>query len=148
VTALGASVWVPASADHRRPPEDTMIIGLIALLSCQLVGEFAVRVLSVPIPGPVVGMLLLFIVLQLRRPGPAAGVVRAADLLLRHLQLLFIPAGAGVVLYLSLLAGSWLPVVGGLLLSWLAVLVVTAGVGVGTLSLERRFRGSGGETAP
>lgn len=125
-----------------------MIIGLIALLACQLVGEFAVRLLSVPIPGPVVGMVLLLIVLQLRKPGPAAGVVRAADLLLRHLQLLFIPAGAGVVVYLSLLSESWLPVLGGLLISWLAVLMVTAGVGVGTLSLERRFRGLRGETAP
>lgn len=123
-----------------------MILGFIALLTCQLVGEFAVHVLSVPIPGPVVGMVLLFVVLQLRKPGPAAGVVRAADLLLRHLQLLFIPAGAGVVVYLSLLAQSWLPVLGGLVISWLAVLLVTAGVGVGTLSLERRFRRNGGET--
>lgn len=124
-----------------------MILGFIALLVCQLVGEFAVRLLSVPIPGPVVGMVLLFVVLQLRKPGPAAGVVRAADLLLRHLQLLFIPAGAGVVIYLSLLAESWLPVLGGLLISWLAVLLMTAGVGVGTLALERRFRSPDGKTA-
>ena len=117
-----------------------MIIGFIALLGCQLVGEFVARVLGVPIPGPVIGMLLLFIVLQLRRPGPAAGVIRAADLLLRHLQLLFIPAGAGVIVYLSLLADSWLPAVGGLVISWFAVLVLTAGVGVGTLRLEDWFR--------
>lgn len=121
-----------------------MITGFIALLVCQLVGEFTVRTLGVPIPGPVVGMVLLLVFLQVRRPGPAAGVVRAADLLLRHLQLLFIPAGAGVIVYLSLLAGSWLPVLGGLLVSWLAVLIVTAGVGVGTLRLEGRFRSSGG----
>ena len=125
-----------------------MITGFIALLVCQLVGEFTVRTLGVPIPGPVVGMVLLLIVLQLRRPGPAAGVVRAADLLLRHLQLLFIPAGAGVIVYLSLLAQSWLPVLGGLLISWLAVMLVTAGVGAGTLRLERRFRRTDGESAP
>lgn len=124
-----------------------MIIGFIALLACQLIGEFTVRVLDVPIPGPVVGMVLLLIVLQLRKPGPAAGVVRAADLLLRHLQLLFIPAGAGVVVYLSLLADSWLPALGGLVLSWLAVLLVTAGVGVGTLRVERRFRRDAGQTS-
>lgn len=117
-----------------------MIIGFIALLACQLAGEFVVRALGVPIPGPVVGMMLLFVVLQLRRPGPAAGVVRAADLLLRHLQLLFIPAGAGVIVYVSLLADSWLPVLGGLLISWLAVLVLTAGAGAGALRLERRLR--------
>ena len=47
-----------------------MIAGFIALLVCQLIGEFAVRVAAVPIPGPVVGMVLLLIALQLRRPGP------------------------------------------------------------------------------
>lgn len=125
-----------------------MITGFIALLLCQLVGDFTVRTLGIPIPGPVVGMVLLLIYLQVRRPGPAAGVVRAADLLLRHLQLLFIPAGAGVVVYLSLLAQSWLPVIGGLVFSWLAVMVVTAGVGVGTLRLEQRFRRPGRKSAP
>jgi holin-like protein len=125
-----------------------VITGFIVLLACQLAGEFAARALGVPIPGPVIGMVLLLIVLQLRRPGPAAGVVRAADLLLRHLQLLFIPAGAGVLVYLSLLAHSWLPVIGGLVLSWLAVLTVTAGVGVGTLRLERRIRPAPGRGDP
>ncbi|MET0866381.1 MAG: CidA/LrgA family protein [Nakamurella sp.] len=117
-----------------------MIGGFITLLVCQLAGEFAVRVLMVPVPGPVVGMLLLLIVLHLRRPGPRAGVVRAADALLRNLQLLFIPAGVGVIQYLSILADAWLPVTAGLLLSWLAVLLVTSGVGVGTGRLMARWR--------
>jgi holin-like protein len=103
-----------------------------------MIGEFAVRVLAVPIPGPVVGMVLLLIALQLRRPGPKAGVVRAADVLLRNLQLLFIPAGVGVIGYLSVLAGAWLPVTAGLVLSWLAVLLVTSGVGVVALRLSAR----------
>jgi holin-like protein len=115
-----------------------VIPGFIALLVCQLVGEFAVRVAAVPLPGPVVGMVLLLIALQLRRPGPRAGVVRAADALLRNLQLLFIPAGVGVIQYLSVLAGAWLPVTAGLVLSWFAVLLVTSGVGVGTLRLSAR----------
>ncbi len=116
-----------------------MIAGFIALLVCQLIGEFAVRVAVVPIPGPVVGMVLLLIALQLGRPGPRAGVVRAADALLRNLQLLFIPAGVGVIQYLSVLAGAWLPVTAGLVLSWLAVLLVTSGVGVGALRLTARL---------
>ena len=84
-----------------------MITGFIVLLGCQLIGEFAVRALGVPIPGPVVGMVLLFVVLVIRKPERTAGVVRAADGLLRHLQLLFIPAGAGIVAYLSVVGSSW-----------------------------------------
>jgi len=117
-----------------------MITGFIVLLVCQIIGDFAVRALDVPVPGPVVGMVMLFVVLQLRRPGRDSGVVRAADGLLRHLQLLFIPAGVGIIQYLPVLAGAWLPVAAGLVISWFAVLVVTAGAGVGTLQLERRFK--------
>ena len=125
-----------------------MITGFIALLCCQLLGEFAVRVLDVPIPGPVVGMVLLLVVLLIRRPERTAGVVRAADGLLRHLQLLFIPAGAGIVAYLAVLGAAWLPVLCGLVVSWLAVLVVTAGTGLAVLRLESGVRRStGGEGA-
>jgi len=116
-----------------------VIAGFVALLVCQLIGDFAVRAAVVPIPGPVVGMVLLLITLQLRRPGPRAGVVRAADALLRNLQLLFIPAGVGVIQYLSVLAGAWLPVTAGLVLSWLAVLLVTSAAGVSTLRLTARL---------
>jgi putative effector of murein hydrolase LrgA (UPF0299 family) len=74
-------------------------------------------------------------------------VVRAADGLLRHLQLLFIPAGVGIIQYLPVLAEAWLPVAAGLVISWLAVLLVTAGTGVGTLRLEAWFKRRGGPAA-
>lgn len=66
------------------------------LLGCQLVGEVIARGLDLPVPGPVVGMVVLFVVLQVRRPPATANVFRTSDALLRHLQLLFIPAGVGV----------------------------------------------------
>ena len=125
-----------------------MITGFIALLCCQLVGEFAVRALGVPIPGPVVGMVLLLAVLLIRRPERPAGVVRAADGLLRQLHVLVRPAGAGIVAYLAVLGAAWLPVLCGLVISWLAVLVITAGTGMAVLRLESRVRRSaGGEGA-
>jgi holin-like protein len=120
-----------------------MIRGLLVLLVCQLGGQFVVTMASAPVPGPVVGMVILFIVLRVRRPGPRSAVVKTADTLLGHLQLLFIPAGAGIISYLPLLARSWLPIVGGLVLGWLAALAITAAAGVGTLRLESRLqRGS------
>ena len=124
-----------------------MITGFIVLLVCQLIGDFAVRALGVPIPGPVVGLVLLFVVLQIRRPGRETGVVRAADGLLRHLQLLFIPAGVGIIQYLPILAEAWLPVAAGLVISWLAVLIVTAGTGVGTVRWEARLKRRAGRAA-
>ncbi|HSX68930.1 CidA/LrgA family protein [Nocardioides sp.] len=97
-----------------------MINGLLWLLGFQLVGEVVVRSLGLTIPGPVVGMVLLFLVLQVRRPPASANLFRAADGLLKHLQLLFIPAGVGVVTLLHVVGEQPVPIVGALLLSWLA----------------------------
>lgn len=101
-----------------------MISGLVWLLGCQLVGEVVVRVTGLPVPGPVVGMLLLFVVLQVRRADDEHGPVRAADLLLRHLQLLFVPAGVGVVAYAATLRDHALPIVVALVGSWVLGLAV------------------------
>ena len=40
-----------------------MIVGLLWLLGCQLVGEVVVRLLDVPVPGSVIGLVLLWAVL-------------------------------------------------------------------------------------
>jgi len=104
-----------------------MVLGLIVLLLCQLVGELVVRTLDVTLPGPVLGMVLYFVVLQVRRPPTDAPLVRGAQTLLRHLPLLYVPAGAGVISYLAVLGGNAVPIAGGLILSWVAGLLVTAG---------------------
>lgn len=100
--------------------------GILLLLGCQLVGETAVRLTGVEFPGPVVGMLLFFVVLRLRDPSDSAAMVRAPELLLRHLHLLFIPAGVGVVVYLDRIRGDAWPLAAGLWVSWLVGFVATA----------------------
>lgn len=105
-----------------------MLTGLIVLLVCQLVGEVVVRSLDLSLPGPIVGMVLLLVVLQVRRPRHDSGLVRAPRALLRYLPLLYVPAGVGVVAHLDRLGRDALPITGGLVLSWLAGLVVTAAV--------------------
>ena len=103
-----------------------MLRGLLALLACQLVGDVAVRLTGIEFPGPVVGMLLFFLVLQVRRPAETSGLVAAPTLLLRHLHLLFVPAGVGVVVYLHRIADDAVPLAAGLWVSWLVGFVVTA----------------------
>ncbi len=105
-----------------------MLPGLIALLGCQLAGELMVRTLEVPVPGPVVGMVLMLVLLQVRRPRSDSGLVTVPGTFLRYLPLLYVPAGVGVVAYLSRLEEDWVPVAGGLVVSWLAGLVAAAAV--------------------
>ena len=100
------------------------------------------RLVNAPIPGPVVGMMLLFVLLRLRRTSPTAGVVRVGEYLLGHLQLFFVPAGVGVVAYLAVLRDHPLPVLAGLLGSWILGLV-TVGWTM-TLLLRRGRLGVGG----
>lgn len=80
-----------------------MLAGIATLLVCQLVGEAVVSVVSLPIPGPVLGMVLLFGLMVARAPVPAA-LGDPADGLLRNLSLPFVPAGVGVVQHLGRLA--------------------------------------------
>ena len=106
-----------------------MIAALTWLLLYQLAGEVLARVLSLPVPGPVIGMTLLFCTLVIRgqtgRPIPQS-MHHTANVLLQHLSLLFVPAGTGVMVYLQLIADEWLPISAALIVSTMGGLTVTA----------------------
>jgi len=85
------------------------LAGVTWLLLFQCAGEALSRLLSLPVPGPVLGMLLLFVALRLRDQG-SEPIATAADALAKHLSLLFVPAGVGVMMYYGRLAGEWLPI--------------------------------------
>ena len=102
-----------------------MIAALSILLCFQLIGEVFARWFNLPVPGPVIGMLLLFAALALRG-GPSPDLQNTSQGLLQHLSLLFVPAGTGVMLHLHRVADEWLPLVLSLCISTLLTLVVTA----------------------
>jgi holin-like protein len=103
--------------------------GITLLLLFQLIGEVLVHLARLPLPGPVLGMALLFLTLILRRGLPAAlpdSLNGAASSLLGHLSLLFVPAGVGVMLHFDKLAGDGLAIAAALLLGTLITLGLTA----------------------
>lgn len=95
------------------------------LLVFQLVGEAMSYAAHIPVPGPVLGMVLLALWYMLRRREPDHGMQRTADGLLEWLGLLFVPAGVGIVANLALLRSAWLPVSVGLVGSTLLTLITT-----------------------
>ena len=111
-----------------------MIRSLGILLVCQLAGEIVARGLALPVPGPVLGIVLLLLALQVfaGRGGPDADHIEATDLgrtaggLLQGLGLLFVPAGVGVVQHLGLFRQHGLALLAALIGSTLITLVVTA----------------------
>lgn len=102
-----------------------MIEVMTLLLVLQLIGEVLARVLHLPVPGPVLGMALLFIALVIRGKPVPRKMSDVVGGLLEHLSLLFIPAGVGVILYLGVLAEHWLTLSVTLLLSALITIAVT-----------------------
>jgi len=84
-----------------------------------------VRGAGLPLPGPVIGMLLLFLLMRLRLPLPPE-LNDAADVLLKYLALLFVPAGVGAVQHLDRLGSEGVRLGAVILLSTVILLTVTA----------------------
>jgi holin-like protein len=111
-----------------------MIASLSLILLCQLAGEVFVHGLALPMPGPVVGLVLLLLLLVARdrfavlARGPLqdGAVENASRGLLAHLSLLFVPAGVGVVQKLDLIAAHGIAIVVVLLVSVVVTLLATA----------------------
>ncbi len=98
--------------------------GLALLLLLQAAGEALAHAFALPFPGPVLGMALLLPALQanwVRVP-----VQAAAELLLAHLSLLFVPIGVGVITHLDLVSRYGARLIAVIVLSTWVGMVVTA----------------------
>jgi holin-like protein len=80
---------------------------LMIILSAYFLGEFAARLLNIPIPGNVLGMLFLF-------AGLCSGVIKVemieevGEFLLSHLSFFFIPAGVGLISSFTAIKDNWI----------------------------------------
>lgn len=101
-----------------------MITALTALLAFQLAGELIVRLTGVPVPGPVLGMVLLVAFFALRGGVPDE-LKKVASVILQHLSLLFVPAGVGLMLHAARIEAEWLAIGAALVGSTVLSLVVT-----------------------
>lgn len=105
------------------------LFGITALLIFQLLGEVSVRLLDLPVPGPVAGLLYLLIMLlgmrKFKRSTPES-LEQSSLTLLNHLSLLFVPAGVGVMVHFHRLQEEWLPITVALFLGVLITMGTTA----------------------
>lgn len=102
-----------------------MLPALTAIFLCQLAGEMLVASLALPLPGPVVGMAILFLALLVKGNVPKE-IGRVGDGLLAHLSLLFVPAGAGIMMHVGRLEANGTAIGAALLCSTLLTILVTA----------------------
>jgi holin-like protein len=111
-----------------------MLRALATLLLFQCLGEGLSMGLHLPVPGPVIGLLLLFGFL-LMRPSAVDSIEPTALELLRHLSLLFVPAGVGIMAAAGKVRGEGFAIAVALVVSTTLAIAVTALV---TRALMRR----------
>jgi holin-like protein len=109
-----------------------MLYGLFTLVALQAAGDLIADLLSLPVPGMVIGLLLLLGYLNARgrllgrEAAVPDGLVRLAKGLHDHFGLLFVPAGAGVVANLGLFAKDGFGLLLTVLLSTVLTIAITA----------------------
>ncbi|QNU68173.1 CidA/LrgA family protein [Ruminiclostridium herbifermentans] len=96
---------------------------LIILIIC-VVGEVLNRVVHIPLPGSIIGMILLFICLLF-------GLIKLemieeiSKFLLDHLAFFFIPAGVGLIAYAGIIKENLLPILVICFATTFLVMVIT-----------------------
>ena len=102
----------------------------ILILTLYFIGEFTSSFLNLPIPGNIIGMLLLFVLLL-------TGIIKlekietVSSFLLNHLAFFFIPAGVTLMNSFDSLKGSIIPI--------LLICIITTGIVMVVTSLVVQF---------
>ncbi|MFF7706219.1 CidA/LrgA family protein [Pseudomonas sp. NPDC007930] len=90
-----------------------LLRGLTALVLFQLLGSALHALCLAALPGPIIGLLLLFAALLAKGEVPAP-LSEAASSLLRYLPLLLVPPAVGIIGYGPVLAAHFWAIVGTL----------------------------------
>lgn len=112
---------------------------VLALAGCLITGSWLVQWMGVPVPGALLGMLVLLGVL-LCLPRVPAALIRVSDWMLRNLVLWILPSALGVIAYGAALQAHWLPIVLASVIGTALTAAVTAWVFVAMLHWTARAK--------
>jgi putative effector of murein hydrolase LrgA (UPF0299 family) len=105
-----------------------MLNALTLLILCQFAGEVIARAADLPLPGPVIGLVLLLVGLIVRGRTPEPELTSTGGWLLRNFGLLFVPAGVGIITQLDVLGANFWALAVAVPVSTFLGLVVTGWV--------------------
>ena len=100
----------------------SLINGLLVLLVCQCAGEAIKAYFGLSLPGPVLGMFILFIGLVLYQDIPEA-VAKSSRTLIPMLGLMFLPAATGLFFLGAKYADQWPGIIAAVVIGSLLSLI-------------------------
>lgn len=120
-----------------------MIKAMLYLLLFQLVGQLISNLTGWPVPGTVIGFMLLFFTLLARRRllGELLPVTRP---LLANMMLLFLPVAVGIIQQWPLLKAQGIRLMAALVISQIIGFLATAWTMAFVLRWQRRRKTAGG----
>ncbi len=94
------------------------------IFGCLAAGEFLAWGLSMPVPGSILGLVILATLLQMGAV-KVSSVKGISDFLISNMGFFFVPPGVALMLYFDIIAAEWLPITVATVGSTIIVLVVT-----------------------
>ena len=101
-----------------------MLPSLTIIILFQLSGALFQQYLNLPVPGAVIGMIMFFVYLCVTG-GKNEQLMTTGSQLLKHLPLLFIPAGVGILAYTEELKVHGIAILASLIIGSLVAFVLT-----------------------
>lgn len=120
--------FVPQNADKpKKPAVASMVKQCSIIFGCLAGGEFLAWGLSVPVPGSIIGLLILAGLLQARIVR-LESVKFISNFLISNMGFFFVPPGVALMLYFGLIAKEWVPITVATVGSIILVLLATGAV--------------------
>jgi holin-like protein len=94
------------------------------ILGLSLLGDLIKKFFKLPLPGSVIGMIILFLLLYFKVV-KVESLKEISSFLLDHLAFFFIPAGVGLMAYMGVLKENWLEIGGISLITTVLVFLIT-----------------------
>lgn len=98
------------------------LAGFLLIFACLFVGQVIVNFFHLPLPPSIIGLMLLFFLLQWQIV-PLQIIQPISSVLLGYLAFLVVPATISVMLYLDVIWQDWFALTVGTTLSTLLVLI-------------------------
>ena len=110
-----------------------MLGAIFLIFLFQLIGEATQKYFALPVPGPVIGLVLMLACLLWSKriddpvvTGLRSKLVNTSQQLIGYLSLLFVPIGIGVIMHLKLLETQLAQIIGVVTIGTITTIVLTA----------------------